>query len=44
MIMMRKGVERTMMTETVKLKKTGTTTTTIMVKRKGMTTKREVGK
>ena len=44
MIMMRKGVERTMTTEMAKLKKTGTTTTTIMVKRKGMTTKREVGK
>jgi hypothetical protein len=30
--------------ETAKLKKTGTTKTTIMVERKGMTTKREVGK
>jgi hypothetical protein len=44
MIMMRKGVERTMTMETAKLKKTGTTTTMIMVERKGMTTKREVGK
>ena len=44
MIMMRKGVERTMTTETTKLKKTGMTTTTIMVERKWMTTKREVGK
>jgi hypothetical protein len=44
MIMMRKGVERTMTTERAKLKKTGTTTTMIMVERKGMTTKREVGK
>jgi hypothetical protein len=42
--MMRKGVERTMTMETAKLKKTGMTTTTIMVERKGMTAKREVGK
>ncbi len=44
MIMMRKGVERTMTTETAKLKKMETTTTRIMVERKGMTTKREVEK
>ncbi len=44
MIMMKKGVERTMTMDTAKLKKTRTTTTTIMVERKGMTTKREVGK
>ncbi len=30
--------------ETAKLKETGTTTTTIMVERKGMMTKRELGK
>jgi hypothetical protein len=44
MIMMKKVVERTIPTETAKLKETGTTTTKIMVERKGMTTKREVGK
>jgi hypothetical protein len=33
-----------MTTERVKLKKTGTTTITIMVESKRMTTKREVGK
>jgi hypothetical protein len=42
MIMMRMGVERTMTTEMTKLKKMGITTTTIMVERKGMTTKKEV--
>ncbi len=44
MIIMRKGAERTMTIETAKLKKTGTTTATIMAERKEMTTKREVGK
>jgi hypothetical protein len=37
-------VEGIMTMETAKLKETGTTTTTIMVERKGMMTKRELGK
>ena len=42
--MIRKGVERTMLIEMANLKKMGMTTTTITLERKGMTTKREVGK